>query len=301
MLRYLPRHWLRLLFQSRGSFAQGVPLRVAAFAAIAAAITALDRYGVRVHLPAGVHESGAAVIALILAFRVNTGYNRFWEARALWGQTVNTCRNLSRLVRAYAEVDEAAATRYATQIVAFAHAMRRHLRGETDAPEIARLLDDESFAALAAAPHRPVHAAAELSRRLADMVRARALRRKYGVEAELLVAALVNTLGGCERIRKTPTPLGLVLLMERFIAIYLATLPFMLLERVELLTPLVTALLAYPILMIDALGAELDDPFGHAANSLPLSRICATIEHDLLGVATPAELLFGREKAGVDD
>jgi putative membrane protein len=101
--------------------------------------------------------------------------------------------------------------------------------------------------------------------------------------AEAYVGALVDYLGGCERIAKTPTPVGYVLLLERCIAFYVATLPLALIEAVGIFTPVVTMMVAYLVLMIEGLGRELDCPFDHDPNDLPLSRICITIENDLLG------------------
>lgn len=292
MIPYKNTAWLRLLFTLRGSSSRGVLPRVFVFGMIATAVVALDRSGVRVHLPAGVHETGGALIALVLAFRVNTGYNRFWEGRALWGAIVNNCRNLSRLVPRFAKLDADETHSFRAWIVIFAHATRRRLRGEAKAAEIERLLTPEEFTALSAAQHAPLHAAEELSKRLDGLLSQGRLDPRLVTWAERLVAALIDALGGCERIHKTPTPLGLVLLFERFIALYLATMPFMLVTRIEEFAPVVTMLIAYPVLLIDALAADFDDPFGHDASDLPLTRICLTIERDLLGTEPTPDLLY---------
>ncbi len=301
MLPYKPRDWLRLLLRIRGSFARGVPLRILAFGAIAAVVTEIDRRGVTLHLPAGVHEAGGAVIALVLAFRVNTGYNRFWEGRTLWGAIVNASRNLNRIVYRHAAQSPDDARTFAVWVVTFAHAARRRLRGEAQCPEIEYLLGPEQYASLTGLGSPPLVAASELSRRIQALLARGAIDAKFAVQAEAEVNVLVNSLGGCERILKTPTPLGLVLLIERLIALYLSTLPFNLLGRVEVFTPLITMLIAYPILMIDALGAEFDEPFGHDANDLPLTRICTTIERDLLGSEPPAEMVFAGAATTAED
>ena len=103
--------------------------------------------------------------------------------------------------------------------------------------------------------------------------------------AEEQVVKLIDCLGGCERISKTPTPLGYVLLIQRLAAMFLATLPFALVARVGMATPFIVVIVAYPLLMIEALGSELDDPFGYDANDLALNQICATIQSDLTSTA----------------
>lgn len=299
MIPYSSRSWLRLLFSVRGSLSRGVLLRVVAFGAIAGVVVLLDQLGVRVHLPAGVHETSAAVIALILAFRTNTAYNRFWEGRSLWGAIVNASRNLAQVADCHVVEGTDEPRAFTTWIVVFAWVTRRRLRAETSWPEVARLISPAELEALQASGHPSLFAARRLSGTIARWIRDGALDPQMGAHAERLVSSLVDSLGGCEKIAKTPTPLGHVLLMERFIALYLATLPFMLVTRIETLTPFATMLIAYPILLLDALGAALDDPFGHDPSHLPLTRICVTIEKDLLGTSPPPESIYTSSSGAV--
>lgn len=284
--------WLRLLFTGRGSLSRGVAWRILAFGVIAMVVVVLDHLGVRVHLPAGVHESAAAVIALMLAVRTNTGFTRFWEGRSLWGAIVNGSRNLSQLARAHVTGEDQELRAFCTWIVVFAWVTRRRLRTETAWPEVERLLDAEDYAALRAAHHPSLLATQQLSTTIRRWQTEARIEPMMAVYAQRMVSGLVDSLGGCEKIAKTPSPLGHVLLMERFIAVYLATLPFMLVTRIEYLAPLATVVIAYPVLLLDALGAALDNPFGHDASHLPLTRICFTIEKDLLGTAPPGDTAY---------
>lgn len=283
MLPYGKTDWLHMLVSPRGSFSPGLMRRVMAFGAIAGAIWLAHRFYPRVVLAIGLYEVAGAVIALILAFRTNTSYNRFWEGRTLWGSIVNASRNLARVAASHASAAPDVSRDLRTWVVVFAHASRRSLRDEPECPEIDRLLPEASRAALAAHPHPPLLAAARVSTALADLARRGALDPMMTARAEEEVMVLVNCLGGCERIRKTPTPLGYVLLLRRMVALYLATLPLCLVEDLGVVTPVVTMMVAYAVLMIEALGQELDNPFGHDPNDLALSRVCDTIERDLLG------------------
>lgn len=283
MLPYGKQDWFHMLVSPRGSFSPGLPRRVAAFGGIAFATWLGHRFDSRFQLTVGLYEVAGAVIALILAFRTNTSYNRFWEGRTLWGGIVNASRNLSRIVSTHAKVDPHAAREFDTWVVVFAHASRRSLRDEPERPEIDRLLAEETAVPIASHPHLPMLAAAQLSNRIAAMARTGALDPMMAARAEEEVCALINLIGGCERILKTPTPLGYVLLLRRCVALYLATLPLAMVRELGVITPLVTMMVAYSVLMIEALGQELDDPFGHDPNDLPLSRICDTIERNLLG------------------
>jgi ion channel-forming bestrophin family protein len=291
MFRYARRNWFGVLFSRSGSSSPGVTLRVLVFGGIGVVALWLEREGIRVALPVGPFELAGAVLGLMLAFRTNTAYNRFWEGRTLWGGIVNACRNLSRVVRYYASHEEARARDFSVWVVVFAHATRYRLRGEDAWPEIERLLPPASFAALREAHHPSLHAAGEMSARLAALLAGAAIDPMLAAKAEQAVIELVDKLGGCERILKTPTPLGYVLLLRRMIALYLALLPLALLSRLGYFTPLVTVLVAYPVLMIEALSSELDEPFGHDANDLPLTRITETIERDVLPVALQKTVL----------
>lgn len=287
MLEGLEASWLRTLAAPHGSLSSGVFFRVAAFGMIAGAVSLANRFGVHLALSIGFHEIAGAVIALSLAFRTNTGYARFWEGRTLWGALVNASRNLARTVDVHARPDSDEMKQFARWIVVYAHATRRSLRDQVQDEEIAALITPLELETLRAHPHRPLAAAVELSRQLRHLAEKHAMNPFMVVQAESLIANLVDYLGGCERIRRTPTPYGFVLLVRRCIVLFLASLPLALVDSLGMLSVLITMAVAYPVLMIEAVANELDDPFGHDANDLPLSRICATIEKNLLGTEPP--------------
>ena len=277
-----------MLLASRGSLSPGVPRRVFAFGMIATAAAVYDRYAhTHLRLPVGLQEAGGAVVALVLAFRVNTAYARFWEGRTLWGGLVNAARNAVRVFGQHAKGSPEVHRVFAQWVVVFAHATRLRVRDEPLAPDVKHLVAPALMEELDDAIHPPLFAAKQLSAMVQRAVEAERMSLNMAERCDAQIAALVDTMGGIERIRKTPTPLGIVLLIERFVAAFLVTLPFALLGRAGVFTPLITMLISYPVLMIDALGSELDDPFGHNANDLPLTRICRSIENDLLGVKPP--------------
>jgi len=285
MIPTVDDHWLKTLAAPHGSSSKGVLGRVALFGGVAVLVWLASRMSLRVTTPVGVHEVAGAVIALILAFRTNTAYARFWEGRILWGAIVNASRNLSRLVEAHAAPPADEARAVSSWIVAFAHATRTGLRGQEAGAEIRTLVPEADFAELRLAPHAALFCAGRLSRSVRALAEQGRLDPMMRARAEGLVADLVDYLGACERIRKTPTPAGYVLLARRAIVILLATLPAALVESAGAYAILTTVLVAYPVLLIEALANELDNPFGHDGNDLPLSRICQTIEADLLGAA----------------
>jgi putative membrane protein len=167
--------------------------------------------------------------------------------------------------------------------IAFAHATRRSLRGEKEVPELVTLLGAEEAARVAAARHLPSYVSARIAAILAGALAEQQMSGFAFQQADRDRSQLLDHLGGCERIRKTPLPLAYAVKIRQFIVVFLVALPFGLIARIGWLTPLVTILVAYPILALDEIGAELQQPFSTASlNHLPLDEICATIEGDLL-------------------
>lgn len=292
MYDYPGSTWLKLLVSPVGSITPGVPSRTLGIMGFSLGVWSLHQWVYPFGVPVGLHEVGGAIVALALAFRTNSTYSRFWEARTLWGGIVNASRNLHRLIRHHASPE--AAREAAPWIALFAHGTRVGLRGESIAADAHRLLARPAAEALTAARHPALHVADELSTRIAELRRRGLLDPLMARLAEGEVMALVDRLGGCERILKTPTPIGYVVMLRQLTVIFLLSLPFPLVGSLGLLTPLMVGAIAFPVLMIEGLGSELDDPFGHDPNDLPLTRICETIELDVVRDHELVQRLPGR-------
>jgi putative membrane protein len=229
------------------------------------------------------YEVAGVALGVLLVLRTNAGYDRWWEARKLWGGVVNQCRDLVVVSLANGPRDRRWREEIVGWTIAFAHATRRSLRGEKEVPELVTLLGAEEAARVAAARHLPSYVSARIAAILAGALAEQQMSGFAFQQADRDRSQLLDHLGGCERIRKTPLPLAYAVKIRQFIVVFLVALPFGLIARIGWLTPLVTILVAYPILALDEIGAELQQPFSTASlNHLPLDEICATIEGDLL-------------------
>jgi len=280
-------------FALRGSISLRVLPRVFVFGALAGLICLANRLvQPELGIEVGPHEVAGGVLGLLLVFRTNSGYDRWWEARKLWGGIVNQCRNLAAAALAYGPADPAWRERFVRRAAAFPHVARASLRGERELPEVADLLGPEETARIAAAGHMPGRVALDL----ADLLREaldRGMDPRAFQQADRERALLIEHIGGCERIQKTPLPAVYAIIIRRFITLYLATLPFALMLKITWWqTVLVTTFVAYPILSLDQVGVELQDPFSaRRLSHLPLAKICRTIEANLLeslGTKPPA-------------
>jgi ion channel-forming bestrophin family protein len=290
-------HFWREAWAIEGSITPHVAGLVVAFGAYAAAVMAVaayaeQAYGVEIGVTIAPYEVAGAILGLLLVLRTNAGYDRWWEARRLWGGIVNQSRNLALTALAYGPRDPAWRDDMVRWTVAFAHAARRSLRGERELHEVAALLGPVAADTLAAADHPPSAAAAHLAALLRRAADAGELSGWAFQQADRERAALIDHVGGCERILKTPLPDVYAINIRRFLLLFLAALPFALLHKLEPagLTPVATMLVAYPLLSLDRIGAELQNPFSTGAvNHLPLDDICATIERNLLALAAAAQ------------
>lgn len=274
----------------RGAATLRVLPRVLSFGLISAGIVLLHRVVPHVALEVGPVEIVGGVLALLLVVRTNAGYDRWWEARKLWGGIVNQTRNLVVDALAYGPKSPAWRERLVRWVAALPHLMRHSLRGERELPDVERLLGADAATAIAAAAHMPSFAMREIAGQLREACE-QGMDRFAFLQLDRERAQLIDHLGGCERILKTPLALVYVLKVRRFIALYLIALPFALVDRVGWATPLLTVLLAYAVMGIDQIGVELERPFStHSLSHLPLDGICRDIEQQLLRLLGEAEL-----------
>ena len=225
-------------------------------------------------------------LSIFMSFRNSACYDRWWEGRKQWGQLIVEVRCLLRESAAFSTEPERAAMLRA--MCGFAHALAARLRDE-----------DEQAAALAwMAPGFPAGAAANLTdAALAEVGRhcqelaARGIIGEWRytlLETRLVAMSGVHT--ACERIKSTPLPFAYTLLLHRTAYLFCALLPFGLAGPLGWATPLVTAIVGYTFFGLDALGEELEEPFGRETNDLPLDAMVRTIEREILAALGETDL-----------
>jgi putative membrane protein len=291
------RGFWRQAFAWQGSITPLVIPYVLSFGIIATAICAFawveeQVYHVKIGLEIAPFEIAGAALGLLLILRTNAGYDRWWEARKLWGGIVNQSRNVVISALSYGPADAAWRDQFVRWAAAFPHIARCSLRGEPPAPEVIALVGKEGAAQIAASAHMPSFVALQLADLLREACDRWHMDRFAFMQIDRERAALIDHVGACERILKTPLPLVYAIKIRRFIALFLLTLPFALLHRIstDWLVPFITMMVAYPLMSLDQIGIELQNPFAKANLShLPIGEISATIEKNLLGLleATP--------------
>ena len=277
--------WLRTLLNYRASVLPAIVPRVLFCGGFGAIVTVLHRIGWPVALPALGGLIPSIVLGLLLVFRTNTAYDRFWEGRKLWGQLINTTRNLARHLWVAIEEkdpgDRAAKIAALQLLVAYARTTKQHLRRRPLTADIAALMDADQFQTLQQLNNPPL----EIALRIGQYIQAQHHRGRINtyqlVAATSHLDAMVDILGGCERIVKTPIPPAYSVHLKQLLLIYCLSLPFELVDRLGAWTGLAVATIAFTIFGIEAIGLEIENPFGNDPNDLPLDTICDTMERNI--------------------
>jgi len=284
IVRQLPTA-LQLFFIFRGSILARIYPQLLATVLLATLVTvSRGRIGsLKVTLTPVPFSLIGLALAIFLGFRNSASYDRYWEGRKLWGELVIVSRNLTRqlltLVSWEGREDQQRGMVYRT--IAFVHTLRHNLRGSNPLPELAPLLDPAECAALQGAVNRPDWLLRKQGAELRLCLDERRVDPLFVVSIDHSLNQLATVLAACERIKSTPLPFSYTLLLHRTAYLYCFLLPFGLVDSIGYLTPLVVGIIAYTFFGLDALGDELEEPFGIAPNDLPLTAISRTIEINL--------------------
>lgn len=278
------RSFISTALQWQGSVTPQVLPRVFVTASYAALVYLASSLIPAFSLPITPFEYSGAVLALILVLRVNAGHDRWWEGRKIWGSIVNQSRNLALIVYSYGEKNHPYVEQALKWIAAWPHIMRESLRKEKELTDVKALLGDIEVNKLRSAEHMPMYAGTRIATLLLAL-KNQGFDSFAFLRAETERSQLIDAIGSCERIRNTRMPLVLAIKTRRFIFLFLLLLPWALIDRIGILTPLVVALASYPLFSLDEIGAELQNPFSQRNLShLPLDGICKTIASNVMGL-----------------
>jgi putative membrane protein len=227
-------------------------------------------------------------LAIFLGFRNNSAYDRYWEGRKQWGELIHLARDLARQCltliepgRPYAREPDDLRGRMVYRAIGFANALRHQLRGAGAGADIARWVPEAEWQRVRGATNKPHFLMLQMSADLARCLHEGRVDSCVAPSIDRTISAMLGTSTACERIRNTPVPFSYTLLLHRTAYLYCFLLPFGLVDTIGYMTPFVTAIVAYTFFGLDALGDEIEEPFGSAANDLPLDALCRTIEIDL--------------------
>jgi putative membrane protein len=277
MITYETKQWTGTLLALKGTVLPRVYLKALGIGAIGVAAMLLKHYElVNLKLDPTPHNLIGVALGMLLVFRNNASYDRFWEGRKCWGAIVNTSRNLARTAAGFTgQVEDLAA-----MVSAYVLALKQHLRSEDDLGELEPLIPAELFAAAKATKNPPLTIANAITHWIASRVKSGRLSSDMGRTLDGYVGEIMNNQGACERILRTPMPFGYVVHIRQLLTIYLLSLPWVLVDKLGWWCIPTAALIAFGLIGIEEIGVEIEDPFGTDPNDLPVEAMCATVKRD---------------------
>jgi putative membrane protein len=223
------------------------------------------------------HNLLGFVLSLLLVFRTNTAYDRWWEGRKLWGALVNNSRNLAIKIKSFIPSDNDDLHFFRRTIPLYATMLARHLQtektrlalDEKDHPELEHL-DKEK--------HIPNQVALIMMQRANRLYTEKKISGDQFIILNSELQSFTDTCGACERIRNTPIPFSYSVFLKKFIFFYIMTLPFGFVFNLGYLVIPVVVFIFYALASLELIAEEIEDPFGKDANDLPTDKIASNIK-----------------------
>ncbi|GAB3797041.1 bestrophin family ion channel [Spirosoma humi] len=230
------------------------------------------------------------LLSLLLIFRTNTAYDRFYEGRQAWGELVNNCRNLAIFFNAVLPEGDASSRHFFAKAISnFPVALKNHLRDRTDVSEL-DMVEEGERRDLSNFDHKPAGVANQLWVKTEILYRQGHISESQHINLNQHLTTLMDVCGVCERIKSTPIPFSYALFIKLFIMLYVMMLPFTVITAFGYLTIPVVLLTSYILVGLELIGEEIEEPFGLERNDLPLSQLSQLIRvnvHDILQIYLP--------------
>jgi len=287
MIQYNPKDWFTFIFRlhKADTIRKLGPmlLSIAAYSALIALLEVevfkLSDNNHLKNIPI-MHGMLGFVISLLLVFRTNTAYDRWWEGRKLWGGLVNSSRNLAiKLAAILPEDDKEDRSYFRRMIALFAFSLTNHLSHESTRTA---LFNEDDMGHLVSSidteKHIPNQIAAHLFRKIYQLKKAGKLTGDELIVLNAELQSFTDICGACERIKNTPIPFSYSVFLKKFIFFYVMTLPFGYVFSLGYYVVPVVTFIFYVLASLELVAEEIEDPFGIDANDLPTDKISKNIQ-----------------------
>jgi putative membrane protein len=270
MIYYNPKNWFGLIFKFHKSdtFRQlALMMIVLGIYAGAIAYLEIDIMLLKYKTTTIMHSLLGVVIGLLMVFRTNTAYERWWEGRKLWGSLLNNARNTAIKLHAFLPAnDKETRVKSKELLSSFATALQYHLAGklkdqEVEQPDI----------------HHPNLIAKQLISLVNEAHQNNQLNGYQFLALNNELQSFTEITGACERIKKTPIPYSYSLFIKKFIFIYIMSMPFCFVGDFGYWVVLITVFVFYVLVSLELIAEEIEDPFGYDANDLPMTAISENV------------------------
>lgn len=284
MVTYNPKEWFKLIvqFHKSDTFRILLPTIVLLGALTAGACFVEKRY-ILLKIPALTifHQIAGFVISMVLVFRINTAYDRWWEGRKIWGALVNNTRNLAIKLNAMLPADDRESrTELHSLISNFPFALKEHLRSN-DTKEDIKFSDQLPEATYVKMAHKPNY----IARQLTAYVLMLSKKHPHTANDYLVLSENLNQFadicGACERIRNTPIPYSYSIFIKKIIFVYIITMPVGFGLTLGYWSVPIVMIMFYAFASLELISEEIEDPFGTDSNDLPTDELSVKIKESV--------------------
>ena len=284
MVDYDPKSWFSLIFKIHkyGTVSKLLPtMLVLAVLTAAYCYVEIEMLDNKYKHTMAFHSLVGFVISLLLVFRTNTAYDRWWEGRKQWGALVNNTRNLAiKLSVKIPKEDTSRRSLMRILITNYVFAMKEHLRKGVIPDELEEHPEFDKESALQN-EHVPNAIAQKLYMEIMQLREDEVITDEQLIVIDQEYKSLTDIIGACERIKKTPIPFSYNAFIKKFIFVYVVSLPFGAITSFGYATIFITVFLFYILASLEIIAEEIEDPFGTDANDLPTDNLSETIKRNL--------------------
>ena len=289
MITYDPRTWFKfmLTFHKEDTFRKLLPMIIAisVYAFCVACFEFLwwriteNSYLKNLSL---LHNLLGFVLSLLLVFRTNSAYDRWWEGSIHWNELVNTSRNLAMKMNAILSGEDVSNRLFFVQsIPLFAFKLRDHLRNSKDFTPINLNIYHSQLSEFDNTKHEPMHIISIMYKRIFALQKEEKINGDQLLSVYQDIEKLNDIYGACERIKNTPIPSAYSIFVKKFVYIYIMTLPFGFIFSLGFYVVPVVAFVYYVLASLEMIAEEIEDPFGDDANDIPTNAIVVTIKQNV--------------------
>ncbi len=303
MIRYDPKSWVKLIFSMhRSQLMRYLLPTMVAIGLYTALMVFLFHQLWEGDMPdtLNLHTVVGLVLGLVLVFRTNTAYDRWWEGRRQLGTLTNTSRALALKLHGALPLNDLASRRFfARGIANYYLALKEHLRKGVRMEEL-DLVGTPYAHTLADAEHKPAHIVAAMQVELNQLMTAGRLKPEHYLAMVRDLDTLIDVVGACERIRNTPIPYSYSTYIKKVIFIYLLTFPLSLIKTMDYMSVPMIMFATYVIAGIEVLAEEIEDPFGTDVNDLDSDNMAGNVRKNVHEILQTSQLTVEEENHTVD-
>lgn len=283
MIRYDPKSWISLIFHqnSRQVFRTLLPAQIfSSLFTVAVIYLFQDVLEINVKSTAAVHSLMGIVLGLLLVFRVNSAYDRWWEGRVQWGKLVNDSRSMAMKLRGILSNDPVNKSFFVQFLGLFPETLKEHLRDEPNFESI-NFTSEEYKSEFISKKHKPNYVVRMMYDKVRELKNEEKIDGYQFLDIQSSLNGMVEVVGSCERIRNTPIPYSYSMFLKKFIFLFLTTLPFGFMAEYGYWTVLIVIFLLYILMGTELIAEEIENPFGDDVNDLPTDDLAKNISQNV--------------------